>query len=33
VHVTNAFLLMSALAAALFALAVLLLNKGVGTRE
>jgi ABC-2 type transport system permease protein len=33
VHVTNAFLLMSVLAAALFALAVLLLNKGVGTRE
>jgi ABC-2 type transport system permease protein len=33
VHVTNAFLLTGALAAGLFALAVLLLNKGVGTRE
>jgi ABC-2 type transport system permease protein len=33
VHVSNAFLLMGALAAALFAFAVFLLNKGVGTRE
>jgi ABC-2 type transport system permease protein len=33
VHVGIAFLLMGTLAAGLFALAVLLLNKGVGTRE
>jgi ABC-2 type transport system permease protein len=33
VHVSNAFLLTGALAAALFTLAVFLLDKGVGTRE
>src|SRR5580704_17135984 len=33
VHVTNAFILTGALAAALFALSVFLLDKGVGTRE
>jgi ABC-2 type transport system permease protein len=33
VHVESAFALMGALAVSLFALAVILLNKGVGTRE
>jgi ABC-2 type transport system permease protein len=33
VHVSTAFTLMAALAVSLFALAVFLLNKGVGTRE
>jgi ABC-2 type transport system permease protein len=33
VHVTSAFLLMSLLAAGLFALAVILLQRGVGTRD
>jgi ABC-2 type transport system permease protein len=33
VHATNAFILTGALAAALFALSVFLLDKGVGTRE
>jgi hypothetical protein len=33
VHVGAAFLLMGALAAVLFALAVMLLDRGVGTRD